>query len=102
MKKLITCLFGVSIAFSAAHALAQDFEYALTYSANDLATPEGVAALHTRIAKTARKHCPTYREIGSIKDAHACVDGVVSDLVSKVDHPDLTAYHRAGEQHQHR
>ena len=53
--------------------------------------------MHARIVKTAKQYCPTYSQIRSHKDVQTCVDGVVSDLVEKVDHPQLSGYH-AGEE----
>jgi UrcA family protein len=89
---------GLIVCCIAQLAGAEAGAYSLAYTVEGLQTPQGVATLHKRIVRTARDHCPTYREVGSIKDSRACVSEVVDDLIEKVDHEALTAYHRGEPQ----
>lgn len=101
MKRFSTVLFSLSLAAGlpmVTHADDKDDStYSLTYSAADLSSREGVAALHQKIEKTARDHCPSYFSIRSISDSRACVRDVSNDLVKSIDNPQLTAY-AAGEE----
>ena len=96
MTKTTNLLLGVGLCAVSQLAVAGANEYVLSYSAHDLRTPAAVERLHARILKTARRHCPTYQEVRSIAEINACVADVVDDLVAKVEHPELTAYHRGG------
>ncbi len=96
MKKLIVAAVSIVMFGIGGTAVASD-EYVLTYSAQELSTFSGVEDVHARIVKTAKQYCPTYSQIRSHKDVQNCVDGVVSDLVAKVGHPQLSGYH-AGEE----
>lgn len=96
MKKLIVTAVSVAL-FGLAGAVAANDEYVLAYSTKELSTFSGVEDLHKRIVKTAKQYCPTYSQIRSHADVKTCVDGVVEDLVAKVDHPRLSGYH-AGEE----
>ena len=90
MKKLIV-LAGFAVVGFGQTALAD--EYAMAYTAKELSSVEGVKDVHARIVKVAKQYCPTYSQIRNHKDVQSCVDGVVADLVDKVDHPRLTNYH---------
>ncbi len=96
VKKLIVATVSIALFGLGGTAVAND-EYVLTYSANELSTFNGVQDVHARIVKTAKQYCPTYSQIRSHADVKTCVDGVVADLVEKVDHPQLSGYH-AGEE----
>ena len=68
-------------------------EYVLTYSEKELGDYAGVEAVHQRIVKAAKQYCPTYSQIRSHRDVQACVNDVVQDLVEKVNHPRMSAFH---------
>ena len=91
MKKLGVAAIGVLL-FSA-NAVAGADEYVLTYSTNELSSAQGVGEVHERIVKAAKRYCPTYSVIRNMREVNACIDDVVNDLVSKVDHPRLSDYH---------
>ena len=93
--KAISSALFVGASLVGAGAQAQP-DYAFSYSADDLATSAGVADLHARIVKEAKDACPDYLEVRSRADVSRCIDGVVDDLVEKVDHPKLTSYHQDG------
>ena len=88
----------VSIAFCAGLLLSApafaEREYALEYSEQELATSEGVRELHARIVRTAKDYCPSYAETRQMRETAACVDDVVTDLVERVNHADLSALHQ--------
>lgn len=71
-------------------------EYMVSYSHTELTSAKGAADVHARIVKAAKNYCPTYSQIRSQAEVKLCVDGVVEDLVSKVDHPTLTSLHESG------
>jgi UrcA family protein len=64
----------------------------------DLSKPEGVAALYDRIERSARLVC---KDTSSPWDAERvetfqrCYQAAIQDAVSAVNHPQLTARHRA-------
>ena len=91
MKKFNLALIGVFVMGFGMSAVAD--EYVLTYSEKELATFGGVADVHARIVKAAKQYCPTYSQIRSHADVKTCVDGVVSDLVLKVNHARMTSFH---------
>ena len=95
MKKLIVLLVGVASLGFGQGALAN--EYAMSYSANELSSIEGVQSVHARIVKVAKRYCPTYSQVRNNKEVASCISDVVEDLVSKVDHPRLTGYHTGDE-----
>ena len=96
MKKLIVATVSIALFGLGGSAVAND-EYVLSYESNELSTFAGVQDVHARIVKTAKQYCPTYSQIRSHADVKTCVDGVVADLVDKVNHPQLSGYH-AGEE----
>ena len=93
----VTLLGAASV--MGASAVAAD-EYVLSYSEKELANFAGVENVHTRIVKAAKQYCPSYSSVRSLADVRTCVDGVVEDLVAKIDHPKMTSYHQGfrGEQ----
>ena len=97
MKKLVIAIASVALFSLSQVAVADD--YAVNYSTTELSSGAGVASLHARIVKTAKQYCPTYSQIRNTKDVQSCVNGVVEDLVSKVNHPILSDYN-AGERNQ--
>jgi len=90
MKKSIIAFASVALFGLSQMAVAD--EYAVNYSAKELVSSEGVASVHERIVKAAKDYCPTYSQIRNHKDVQSCVDGVVNDLVNKVNHPRLSSY----------
>ena len=66
--------------------------YTITYREAELTSIEGRIAVHERIVKAAKNHCPNYNRTKSLGDIANCVDDVVSDLVEKIDHPQFTAF----------
>ncbi len=95
MKKIAIAFVGFAVLGFGQTALAE--EYAMSYSSQELSTAGGVKDVHERIVKVARQYCPTYSQIRNHKDVDACVDGVVADLVRKVNNAQLSSYH-AGEE----
>lgn len=100
VKKFVTRTSAVMLATGAlvvgANASAAGEEYVVSYTYNELTNSRGVEDVHARIVKAAKAYCPTYSQIRNAKDVRVCVDGVVEDLVSKVNHPQLTSYHESG------
>jgi len=97
VKKSIIAIASVAIFSFSQMAMAED--YAINYSNKELSTGAGVANVHARIVKAAKQYCPTYSQIRNHKDVQNCVNGVVEDLVSKVNHPTLSDYD-AGDRNQ--
>ncbi len=86
-------LVGSACAVAPLSVLAKD-EYAVSYSVAEMETYDGVQSVHARILKAAKQYCPTYSQIRSHADVRTCVEGVVDDLVDKINHPTLTGFHR--------
>ena len=80
----------VSALLLSSNAAAED--YVVTYKHAELTNAQGVADVHNRIVKAAKRYCPTYLEIRSHADVQTCVEGVVRDLLAKVDSPTFTAF----------
>ena len=91
MKSLGVAVIGIML-FSA-NAAAEADEYVLSYSSKELGSAHGVSEVHERIVKAAKRYCPTYSTIRNMREVNDCIDDVVNDLVSKVNHPRLTDYH---------
>ena len=53
---------------------------------------ETVKALHRRIVNTAKRTCPSYSEVRSVRVVRECKQAAVNDLVGKIDRPSLSAY----------
>src|SRR4051812_34858881 len=68
------------------------------YGDLNLGTTEGVAALHSRLSRAARKVCSELdsRVLGLREQYDACISGAVTQSVAKVDNPRLTSFHRYG------
>ena len=67
-------------------------DFSMKYSSADFQDAKSVEELYQRIRVTAREHCPSYSVSRSLADRRACVDDVSEQLVSKIDHPVLTAF----------
>lgn len=91
MKKSVIAIASVALFGMSQMAMAED--YALSYSNKELGSGAGAARVHARIVKAAKQYCPTYSQIRNHKDVQSCVNGVIDDLVSKVNHPTLSDYH---------
>ena len=91
MRSLVVALVGFVAVGLGSTALAG--EYAVSYSNQELSSANGVQSVHKRIVTAARRYCPTYSQIRNTREVWACMQDVVSDLVDKVDHPQLTSYH---------
>ena len=72
-------------------AMAGDYEF--SFNKNDLRTSSGVESVHKDIAKAAKDYCPRYVELRSTREISNCRKEVTSDLIAKIDNPQLTAYH---------
>ena len=94
VQKAGLILVGVG-AMSVSLAASAD-DYAVAYSPQELSSANGVEQIHERIVKAAKQYCPRYSQVRSSKEIKLCVDGVVQDLVDKVDHPQLTSLHQSG------
>lgn len=86
----------LGIMFFGMSASAAERDYMVSYSYTDLTTSQGVESVRKSIVKAAKQYCPTYSQIWSHADVKNCVDGVIEDLVSKVDHPQFTSLHETG------
>ncbi len=86
MKRLLVAAFTLV----SAHAFAAD-DYGLTYSAVDFQSVETVKALHRRIVNTASRACPRYGVVKEVRVVRDCKQGVIDDLVGKIDRPALSA-----------
>ncbi|MFT7653347.1 MAG: UrcA family protein [Limisphaerales bacterium] len=91
-----TALVAVVGIFFGMSAVAANHDYTVSYSYTDLTTSQGVENVHKNIVKAAKQYCPTYSQIRSHADVKNCVTGVIEDLVSKVNHPQLTSLHETG------
>ena len=91
MRNLIVALVGFTAVGLGSAALADG--YAVSYSEQELTSASGVESVHQRIVTVARRYCPSYSQIRRLREAQACIQDVVSDLVDKVGHPRLTSYH---------
>ncbi len=95
VKKMGLAAVG-ALALSAGLAAHGADEYAISYSEKELTNSAGVEQVHERIVKAAKQYCPTYSQIRSHAEVKLCVDGVVEDLVQKVNHPQLSSLHESG------
>ena len=86
MKRLLIAVFTLV----SAQAFAAE-DYALKYGAVDFQSVETVKALHRRIVDTAKRTCPSYSEVRDVRFVSDCKQGVVDDLVGKIDRPSLSA-----------
>ncbi len=87
----LSAFTGAVLAASlAANAFAND-SYQLRYSASDLRSPADTQELYERIQFEAKSYCGRRHDTWDLSNHRPCVRDVVSDLVSKVDHPALYA-----------
>jgi UrcA family protein len=92
---------AAALAFSAAAGAGTVRELpsvVVKYGDLNLASTDGVAALHSRLSKAARQVCSELdsRVLGLREQYDACVSGAVTQSVAKVDNPRLTSFHRYG------
>ena len=66
--------------------------YTVTYSEAELVNATGMQSVYSRIYATAQSHCPKYRRIKSHRDVRTCINGVVDDLVTKMNHSGFTTF----------
>ena len=96
MKKFTNILLSISVVsttlFTSHWAKAEDTQYVLNYSYAELKTEAGRKAVLKRIVRTARQYCPSYSQVRSLKVVQECVDGVVADLVDKVEDRSFIAF----------
>jgi UrcA family protein len=96
MKRVNTVLFIMAVTTGApVFAIAAEDKasrYNLVYSTSDFSSPAAVEALHKRIVRTAKSHCPSYFVSRSMADTRACVRDVVNDLVKVINNPMLSAF----------
>ena len=92
MKRSMIAAVSV-ICMGAMTAQAKDTSYTLTYDDAELATQQGVAAVHERIEMVAKSYCPDYSKVLNLSSVRSCVKEVTDDLVAKVGHPQLTQFH---------
>ena len=69
------------------------------YGDLDLASKNGVAALHSRLNRAARQVCSPLdsRVLGLREQFDQCVTDAVTDAVRTVGNPNLSLYHRYGK-----
>ena len=96
MYKVIAIIFTTAVSLN---AWANESNYAITYSHAELTTPVGVAAVHERLVQAGRDYCPSYLQMKSHSAVASCVEGVVEDLVKKINQPALTAFAENPEEH---
>ena len=82
MKRLLIVVFTLV----SAQAFAAD-DYTLKYGVFDFQSVETVEALHQRIVRTAKLTCGNYAALGDLRFVNDCKQGVVDDLVGKIDRP---------------
>lgn len=68
------------------------------YGDLDLDSVDGIATLHSRLARAARVVCSPLdsRVLGLREQYQLCVSGAVTQGVARVDNPRLTSFHRYG------
>jgi UrcA family protein len=75
-----------------------DKTYARTirYAELNLTSPTGVTVLYERIRRAAQAVCDPFRGYSLLRYRHEqqCIEQAVAEAVAKVDHPNVTAYHR--------
>ena len=96
IKGLGAAALAVAALTTGLNAHAAGEEYLVSYSEVELTSAKGTEDVHARIVKAAKHYCPTYSQIRSHAEVKLCVEGVVEDLVSKVNHPTLTSLHESG------
>ena len=92
---------AAALAFSAAAGAGTVRELpsvVVKYGDLNLASPNGVATLHSRLSKAARQVCSELdsRVLGLREQYDHCVVDAVATGVARVDNPHLTSFHRYG------
>jgi UrcA family protein len=90
-SKTSLCVAIAALSFLSSAALAAD-GYVLTYSEPELNTVPGMQNVHQRIVRVAKNYCPSYSQIKSHTAVKTCVDGVVQDLVGKIENGNFQAF----------
>jgi UrcA family protein len=69
------------------------------YGDLDLSTPNGVAALHSRLNRAAKQVCSPFesRVLGLRERYDQCIADAVADAVNTVGNTNLSLYHRYGK-----
>lgn len=93
--KTILAAFALTLAAS---SYAGDDQYVMTYNANDFQSVDTVKELYQRIRNLARNHCPDYFRTRDLAGTNDCVNDVVNDLISNINHPALSAYKDGDEE----
>ena len=91
-QKLRTAIIGSAAGLLLAGAAQADISYSIKVSEKDFQNTAKVAALHQRIRRTAAKVCPSYFVSRGLTEVSQCRRDVEADLVSRIDHPELTSY----------
>ncbi|MEM1434137.1 MAG: UrcA family protein [Pseudomonadota bacterium] len=91
-RRLSTTLIGSVAGLLLAGAAQADISYSIKVSEKDFQNTAKVAELHKRIRRTAAEVCPSYFVSRGLAEVQQCRRDVEADLVSRIDHPVLTAY----------
>lgn len=91
-QRLSTTLVGTLAGLLLAGAAQADISYSVKVSGKDFQNTARVAALHKRIRRTAAEVCPNYFVSRGLAEVQKCRREVEADLVSRINHPMLTAY----------
>lgn len=100
-RKLVTllatgavALFGSSVALAEGRAVTSSVT--VEYSDLDLASPNGVDRLYSRLRSAARNVCGEYeaRDLRTRASARSCYVRALGEAVRDVDHAALTAMHQ--------
>ncbi len=93
------CACGLLSGFTAmAGGPTEEFEVRVRYGDLDIERPAGAKVLYSRLQYASEKACAvgSFRELGSlqrVREARACYDELLNDLVAKVDNDALWALH---------
>ena len=86
MKSLVVAAVGLACS---AGALAQDFRF--DYAVGDLVSPAQIASMHAELEAATQEFCADQYP-RKIRVAQKCAEIIVSDAVSQIGNPRLTAY----------
>ena len=87
--RMVICL---CLALAISGTAGAESEYVLSYSYAELKSDSGRKLVLNRIVHAAKRYCPDYATVRSIDAVQTCVDGVIADLVAKVQDQGFTAY----------
>lgn len=90
--RLSATITGSVAALLLAGAAQADINYSVKISEKDFASTDRVAALHERIRRTAARVCPSYFVSRGLAEVSKCRRDVEADLISRINHPVLSAY----------